>query len=298
MKEKFLNGGFRLRWLNTAGFEIIMGNGRHILLDPFLRGEINGLSCYPISLDEIRQCDYLLLSHIHFDHAGDVGRIQKKFPEAKLFVGDLSADPLCAAQDINCCRLYRVRPGEQYRFDDLTIEVFAGRHTEAARGVYRKHTLEPSGKELDLSMWYGQLELQNYLLTLSDGSRILVWAGTPDEDQIHRLKGLVPDVALMHVSPKQDLRSFARLVAAIRPKAVIPHHYDCTEVLFRAVPELLQDISKPNREQFLADGTFSFVKYLQVLESACRQELPGVSILRLPHHQWFRFGLCCEPSEA
>ena len=100
MKNIFLKNGIHLKWLNTAGFEIIMSNGKHILLDPFLTGNINGLSCWPVDLDAIEGCDYLLLSHIHFDHAADVEKIQKKFPNLKLFVGDLSADPLCEIHNL------------------------------------------------------------------------------------------------------------------------------------------------------------------------------------------------------
>ncbi len=38
---------------------------------------------------------------------------------------------------------------------------------------------------------------------------------------------------------------FARLVQAINPKAVIPHHYDIWETLFAAKPELLADMKLP-----------------------------------------------------
>ena len=38
MSEHFLKNGITMRWYNTAGFEIVMANGKHILLDPFLSG--------------------------------------------------------------------------------------------------------------------------------------------------------------------------------------------------------------------------------------------------------------------
>lgn len=76
MNAEFLNNGIRLRWLNTAGFEIEMSHGKHILLDPFLNADIKGIPCWPISVDQIHHCDYLCLSHIHFDHAQDVRAIQ------------------------------------------------------------------------------------------------------------------------------------------------------------------------------------------------------------------------------
>lgn len=99
---EFNNGG-RIRWINTAGFEIEMSNGKHILVDPFISGATpDGIVCYPMELDEIERCDYLLLSHTHIDHAADVGKIQKKFPKLNLFAGDLSADALCREQNLDC----------------------------------------------------------------------------------------------------------------------------------------------------------------------------------------------------
>ena len=61
-----------------------------------------------MELEEIKQCDYLLLSHIHIDHAADVARIQEKFPDVVIFVGDLSADPLCKWLNINCARIIMI----------------------------------------------------------------------------------------------------------------------------------------------------------------------------------------------
>ena len=150
MREHFLKNGITMRWYNTAGFEIVMANGKHILLDPFLSGEINGLPCDPFDLDQVEQCDYLILSHIHLDHAADVGRIQKKFPGLRMFVGDLSADPLCQWQDIDCSRMYRVRPGEDIQFGELRIQVFAGRHTESKRGAFRKKSMDAQTGTLKL----------------------------------------------------------------------------------------------------------------------------------------------------
>lgn len=291
MNGNFIANGIRLRWLNTAGFGIIMSNGKHILVDPFLSGTVHGIVCHPVSLDEIKQCDYLLLSHIHSDHANDVGVIQKKFPKLKLFVGDLSADPLCEWQDIDCARLYRVRPCEKYQFDDLVIEVFAGRHTESPRGYYRKK-MRDDGGNLDLALWFGSLEFQNYVITCCDGTKILIWGGMTSEDQMHRFAGINPNIALMHVSPKQDFNEFARLVKAINPQVVIPHHYDFTEELFRAHPERMKDMSEENLKQFAADGTFDFSKYMEALGNACKAENPSTHLMTLEHHKWYRFGFC------
>ena len=95
MNHCMVEASGKIRWINTAGFEIVMSNGKHILLDPFLSGDVDGIVCHPMDLDQIERCDYLFLSHIHVDHGADVRRIQEKFPQVNIFVGDLSADPLC-----------------------------------------------------------------------------------------------------------------------------------------------------------------------------------------------------------
>lgn len=270
MQGTFMNNGIQLRWLNTAGFEIIMSNGKHILLDPFLSGTIGNIVSHPISLDEIKGCDYLLLSHIHCDHANDVEQIQKKFPDLNLFVGDLSADPLCTWQNINCAKLYRVRPGEVYEFDDLKIEVFAGRHTESPRGYYRKDFEHDS--TFDYSGWFGNLEFQNYLLTCCDGTKIFVWGGMTSPDQIHRFAGLNPDIALMHVSPKQSFEEFAHLTSAMNTQVIIPHHYDFSKAMLDADPDKIKDMSLENQKNFVVNGMFSFAKYMDALNKVCREK--------------------------
>lgn len=298
MNAEFLNNGIRLRWLNTAGFEIEMSNGKHILLDPFLNADIKGIPCWPISINEIQHCDYLCLSHIHFDHAADVDTIQKKFPGVYIFCPALSVDPLCREQDLNCARIFPVRNGDKYQFDDVTIEVFRGRHTESPRG-YRpsgKDFIKPDGTS-DNMMWFGNVELVNYLITTNDGTRILVWAGMTSSDQKNCFAGLNPNIALMHVSPKQSFEEFAALTSAMGTQVIIPHHFDCTEKLFEAIPDALNDMSEDNKKAFVVDGKFCFPRYMKALETACREKNPGAALIMPEHHKWYRFGFCCAGPE-
>ena len=118
MKEMHMfRAGISLRWLNNAGFEMILPGGAHLLVDPWL----DEAYMYPVPLKEIERADYVLLTHTHFDHADSIGRIQEKFPKAAVFVGDLSADALCMEYHLNVERLFRVRHGETYQFDDVKI---------------------------------------------------------------------------------------------------------------------------------------------------------------------------------
>ncbi|MBP5169160.1 MAG: MBL fold metallo-hydrolase [Oscillospiraceae bacterium] len=292
---KQLKNGCRIRWINTAGFEICMANGKHILIDPFLSGKASEqIVCYPIDLDRIDACDYLLLSHTHCDHAEDVGKIQRKFPKLNLFVGDLSADALCSEQDLDCSRLYRVRGGEVYEFDDLKIEAFTGRHTESSRG-YRKSSRDfyRDGQFWPMQ-WYGTLEFINYRLTLCDGTVIFLWGGMTSPDQKYKFQNMKANIAIMQVSPKQSFSEFAELVHAVRAQVVIPHHYDFTEKLFEAMPFMMDAMSEENKKNYIIDGVFQWTSYMDALAMAVQEESPETDLLPLDHHRWYRFGFTCK----
>lgn len=118
MKESYMfRSGLSMRWLNNAGFELVLPGGKHLFVDPWL----DEADIYPVSVDSIERMDYVLLTHTHFDHADSIGRIQRKFPKAAIFVGDLSADALCMEYHLNVERLFRVRSGETFEFDDVKL---------------------------------------------------------------------------------------------------------------------------------------------------------------------------------
>lgn len=273
--------GMKFRWLNNAGFEMELSSGKHLLVDSWL----DEAQIYPISIDEIERADYVLLTHTHDDHSDSIGRIQKRFPQAAIFVGDLSAEALCKEYDLNVERLFRIRGGEEYKFDDVKIEVISARHTESKGGNYwdRGYCIQKDGSRRE-TMWYGSLEMYNFRITDVNGYRAVVWGGMTTEEQIHRMeKYSGNEIAFMHVSPKQDHQMFARLVQAINPKAVIPHHYDIWETLFAAKPELLADMKLP-ADKVNAEGV------LDVIRQNIKENCPDVAFFIPEHHKWYQFG--------
>lgn len=274
-----------LRWLNNAGFEMVLPGGSHLLVDPWL----DEADVYPFKLDRLERVDYILLTHTHHDHAQSIGRIQKKFPQAAIFTGDLSAEALCREYGLNVERIFRVRSGESFVFDDVEIEAIAARHTESREGNYwdRGYCIRDDGTR-SMTMWYGSLEMLNYRITAGDGTRVVIWGGMTTEEQIHRMeKYCVNDIAIMHVSPKQDHAMFARMVNAMKPKIVIPHHYDIWDKLFAARPELVKGMGLP------ADK-LNAVTVLGKIRDSLERECPYVEFFAPEHHKWYRFGMGVE----
>lgn len=274
--------GITLRWLNNAGFEVVLPGGSHLLVDPWL----DQADIHPVPVKSIERVDYVLLTHVHFDHADSIGDIQKYFPDSRILVGDLSATPLCELKHLNVEKIYRVRGGEVYEFSDVTIEVISARHTESKRGgYYMEGSNRTEDGKLDQSMWYGSLEMFNYRITASDGSTMVVWGGMTTDEQINRMKHFRNnDIAVMHVSPKQKTGMFTELVNAINPKVVIPHHYDLWDVMFKKHPEMLKDSPLP-LEEMNQDYILGMIK--ESIEAGC----PHASFFIPKHHKWYRFGL-------
>jgi L-ascorbate metabolism protein UlaG (beta-lactamase superfamily) len=229
--------GIDFRWLNNAGFEIVLPSGAHVLIDPWL----DSSKIAPVPLADIQRADYIILSHIHSDHADDVGNIQKKFPDVRIFVPMLSAEPLAKWQKINVAKLYKVSDGQKFQFDDVKIEVFASRHTESKKGNYLKW--DATGELTDQS--WGYLDVYNFLITAADGTKFMIWAGTPSVDQVYALKGINPDLAAMHISPKQDFAMLSRIVVAMNPKILMPHHYDIWPFILKTMPEEVSEFPIP-----------------------------------------------------
>ncbi|MFA6506409.1 MAG: MBL fold metallo-hydrolase [Treponemataceae bacterium] len=285
-KNVTMVSGIEFRWINNAGFEIILPNGKHVLIDPWLDSAKTWFKSTLSVEKDLDRADYIVLSHIHSDHADDVGLIQKKFPNVRIFVGALSAEYLIKWQNLNMNKIYLCNDGQTFQFDDVTIKVFAGRHTEGARGNFLK-----VGKDgfVD-TQTIGSMELFNFLITASDGTKVMVWAGTPSEDLVYSLKGTNPDVAVMHVSPKQDFDMFGRLVASMNAKIVIPHHYDIWESLFEKNPEMKKDSPLPPEQVTVPN-------ILGIFRKSIEKGSPQTYFFIPENHKWYHLGLGVVPSK-
>ncbi len=61
-----------IKWLGHAAFEIML-SGKKILIDPWISNPLS-----PLSLNEVTDVDYILVTHDHFDHLGETVDIAKR----------------------------------------------------------------------------------------------------------------------------------------------------------------------------------------------------------------------------
>src|SRR5205807_8753896 len=71
--HKMQMNGVQITWLGHATFKITSPQGKVILIDPWTQGN----PACPDSHKQIDKVDIMLVSHGHFDHAGDAVSIAK-----------------------------------------------------------------------------------------------------------------------------------------------------------------------------------------------------------------------------
>ena len=99
--------GFRIRWLGTACFEIKLDQGKTILIDPYLDDSVSA----PIGSDQIEGCDAILITHGHYDHILDVGKMVQRF-RPSIFCSREVADALIEHQNVDAEQFTAITAGD------------------------------------------------------------------------------------------------------------------------------------------------------------------------------------------
>lgn len=77
----------RIRFFGVAAYELVTGQGRHILIDPFLDENPGS----PVRSDQLEKVDLILVSHAAFDHLGDTEKIARRTGAPVICGGEVKA---------------------------------------------------------------------------------------------------------------------------------------------------------------------------------------------------------------
>lgn len=247
------NFGVSIKWLSTTCFEIRC-DGVTVVSDPFVT------DCKNTSLtwEAIENCDIICLSHAHFDHITDIPKLIEKF-RPLLLCGEQTAMPMAKWLNYSPTRIYPMPPDLELDFDRIKIRALYGRHSEQGQGFNdlckSLSTYRPcmESEEVNAMQGIGSMEYRNYLLTLPNGTKILLWGNDATAEQFNICKALKPDIAILQRSVSlATIQKKAEFAAAIGCKVLIPHHMDFPGV---TAPEMIEAF----RQAFLKlvpDGVF------------------------------------------
>ena len=246
--------GIDLKWLAVTAFEIRCGNTT-VVTDPY----ITECVCTDLTWESVEHCDIICLSHAHWDHITDIPRLIPKFNPI-ILCGDQTAMPLVQWLNAPASTVYPMYPNLELDFDDVKIKALYGRHTKTSNKGFNDVCADLATRDICIAdpgihalQPIGSMEYRNFLFTLPNGTKVLLWGNDPTVEQINLCKALQPDIGIIQrsVDPEASAKKGA-FAAAIGCKVVIPHHHD-----FKSVDD--PSILDPMEREFLSrvpDGRF------------------------------------------
>jgi len=231
---------FSYRWLGNAGFEFRFGK-QILMIDPFLTRP--GRSCvYSGKVepdaraieDHITKCDHILVSHTHFDHFMDVPEIARR--TGAVIHGSRNTCHLAQAQGVPENQTHLIHSGDNFKLDDIQIKVIPATHSWIpgySRGNLNGR-LKPPLRLRDYRM-----DTNSSFLISVQRQRILIWSSI-------RTDGAIPAEVLI-CRAGYGRRWYERVMNTVRPRLVIPSHWDD---MFRPLSELPRLFFSPPRLAF------------------------------------------------
>ncbi len=254
--------GLRLKWLGCACFEMDFG-GITVVNDPWITDNPK----MELTWENVEKCDYITLTHAHYDHIMDIPRLMEKF-DVYLMCGDHTAMPLMKWANVNPMRVYPMSPNLELDMDGVKIKALYGRHSplpgtaqerEELWGNHKVHSVSPLMKELG---WLGDMEYRNFLYTMPGGTKVLIWGNKISRpDQRNILKAERPDIAIVQVTGANKAEDMALACKEMGCKIVIPHHIDYPGDYSRQVGALKDALA-----EVAPEITFILPKYNEWME--------------------------------
>jgi len=206
----------RLTYIGHSCFKVEIG-GLVVYTDPFFGSEVNGrprLIAPAISSDEVKECDFILVSHEHEPHC-DVEAIREIVDRTHAQV--VAPRPALAKLNLSERRKVDVKEGDRFEIKGLTVEIIRAVHPQSAYPVGFK---------------------------ISKGGTSLYHAG--DTYEYREMKDLSADVALVPIGGSYTMDPFAASTACneMNIKHAVPMHYNTHERIKQYPDEFSRDVKR------------------------------------------------------
>lgn len=240
-----------LRWLGTSCFQLVLPGDIRIILDPYMDDSPNS----PIQSGEIEHCDYIFITHGHWDHVLDVGKLAMHFTPP-IYCNRDTAKSIVEHQQVDKTLIHTITRGDIIQLPGFTVEVLMGVHTNQQKEFKRvfgrefpdpKHISDPLERMKIISkanrgtdqipeaypQWnnmYFAGEQLNFIFEGKDGQRVFVAGSYPDPRVIKAAEKVNADITLLQCMSANMLQGIehetADIAIASGCKTVIPQHHD------------------------------------------------------------------------
>lgn len=208
------------RWLGVAGIELRL-DGRVLAVDPFFtrcepwRVVARVEPDRPLIGRALPTCDYVLVSHAHWDHMMDVPEVVRV--TGALALGSPNTCRLLGACGVAPDRIRPIAPGDRLALGPFTVDVLPAEHlTFLGRPPLRGGL--PRRLRPPLRPYQYRMDADYSFLIEAAGLRILDWTSAGADG--------APEADVLCMQPYLAPRQCAQLLEAVRPRVVVPVHWD------------------------------------------------------------------------
>ncbi|MFC1901066.1 MBL fold metallo-hydrolase [Chloroflexota bacterium] len=265
----------KFRWLGNAGFEIVLPSGKVLVVDPYMDDAPNA----PFKSSEITGADYIALTHGHFDHCSDVGKLALKF-RSRIICNYQIAGPLAELFGLDENRIIKVSAGDTVDFDDIRIEVLRSIHASTSgmiRASYKRLTGEAPAPDMplnEMSKIVRELsppresqpddirsqmnaagivggEQLSFIFQTSDNLRIYVYSANPEDYLRKQIAEAKPNVAFIQLTARPE--QVAEIAALSGAEVIIPTHHDMQgpDARHKSVEEMAASLKEKSSAQVI-----------------------------------------------
>lgn len=207
----------QFRWLGVGGVELTAGD-QVLLIDPYLTrvplwrvafGRVRPNRA--LVAEKIHRCDFVLVTHAHFDHLMDVPDVVRNTGATAL--GSAHTCRLLAALGVPAAHVRQIGTGDRLTLGGFRVTVLPAGHVT----VWGWHPFSgPLPRHLHPPLRARHYRMDGCFGFLVDvgGLRLLHCPG----------QGVAAD--LLTVKPLEQPATYARLLRRVRPRVVIPVHWD------------------------------------------------------------------------
>ena len=219
--------GLTLRSLGIAGFEISDGETT-VLLDPTVtRPDTLALISGPIDADPAlgeKWCpsaDLILVDHVHYDHALDVGAIASR--TGALVVGSQNVVNLAMSRGVAADHTRLTHAGDRFTVGAFTIDVVESRHADTPFSREKGAPIPIDAGPL----WFWQYRLDEAFAYRLSAHGVSVWFHPTSTFEPGELGGLTAETLITGVTGEPlTVARVSSLLAESGARRVLPTHFD------------------------------------------------------------------------
>jgi hypothetical protein len=225
------------RWLGVAGIEL-RGGDQILVIDPYFTriplwrvGSGRVRSDSRLSAEKVPRCDFILVTHSHYDHLMDAPAVLRNTGAVAL--GSPNTCRLLAASGIPEKQIRRIGAGDSLTLGNFQVEVLPAEHGQAPLQGLLSRPL-PSRLRPPLRAWDYRMDSCLGFLIQAGGRRVLVGAAEYPKG------ATATDVWFAGVFYSRA--RYRSLLQHARPRVVVPLHWDD---MFRPLSKLVRPTLKP-----------------------------------------------------